>query len=734
MSHGSRGMVRMVDWIFRGAAAGAALGLWEGVATALSGRGIPWGYPVAAAGFDVALGALLGLGIGLGWRFATGRRAQSEAPPGFAAAFTLPMAALTLVYLADKVDVAAAYRGIGPALPVLVALAGGSVAAALALVLLRRWARTGRPELSAALGFLLVGLWLAGGRWLTRSGPGSYTTLAGIVLNLVLLALLAGALLLQDRLLARPPGHARLSPRRLAATLAGLALGASLLAGVAAPGIERAPDRPGPRATEAAAPNRPNVLLITLDTLRADHVSAYGYRRETTPHLDALAAEGILYRHALSPSSWTLPGHASLFTGLLPTEHGAHHHPADGPVTGVRPAPPLAGAHQTLAEVLHAAGYRTGAVVANIGYLNRSFAIDQGFEHYDNRPRREIGYVPLAGEALRRCLPVAHDRLIMPYRQAGAVVDSAESWLDRGLDQGPDRGLDRKRHDRPGEPFFLFLNFMDAHDPYAPPAPFGDRFPGASPFLSEPTDAVLSGERDPTPAERRHFAALYDGEIAYADQEIGRLFEHLRSLGVYDRTLIVVTADHGEFFGEHRLWHHNVGPYEPVHRIPLIVKPARAPDAPAAPGGRTEERWTELTGVFRLILGDVGLPLPPEAAASVTAGPDAPLVAEQYRNEYFVLRYGARFDRDYHALYEPPWKLVLDSRGDVTLFDLDRDPGEEHDLAAREPERVAAMKARLEDALERARELAARTGNGTGEEKDLDPEVVRRLRALGYVN
>jgi arylsulfatase A-like enzyme len=385
---------------------------------------------------------------------------------------------------------------------------------------------------------------------------------------------------------------------------------------------------------------RPHILLVTLDTTRADHLGAYGYPRATSPSLDALAGEATLYTNARSTSSWTLPAHASLFTGRFPTSHGARydaggeHALADSIEApgGIR-ARGLAPGQATLAEALGEAGYATAAVVAG-PWLLRTFGLARGFEHYD-----DSGIVDYAG------------------RTADDVTDAALRWLD----------------DRDERPFFLFVNYFDAHFPYAPPPPFDRMF--------------LPAGTAPDPERRAQFGALYDAEIRFVDRELGRLLRGLRERGEYERTLIVVTSDHGELLGEHDEWGHGRFLYEELVRVPLVVKPAGPSRL-----GRREARPVQLLDLFPLLLESAGVRVPAGTQGGAPPRIGHPLLAEV--NPIASADPAGRW----RALWQGRDKLMQNDAAERRLFDLENDPREQVDRAAREP----AVGARMAEALERA--------------------------------
>ncbi|NIR25491.1 MAG: sulfatase-like hydrolase/transferase, partial [Gammaproteobacteria bacterium] len=290
-------------------------------------------------------------------------------------------------------------------------------------------------------------------------------------------------------------------------------------------------------------PEGPNLILVTMDTVRADHTSAYGYYRETTPTLEGLAAESTLYLNAIAPGDMTLSTHASIFTGLPVNWHGAHY-------SYQNPGgQPLAEGFNTLAEMLARNGYFTAGVVANHGYLGHWFQLDQGFDYYDERA--PISFFPetpmgVLREALRRVLTIwFHPSFLTTiYRTAEEIHTETLKLIE-------------ELHKR-NRPWFLFLNYMDAHTPYQPPPPFDTRFPGKNRLFTWPRyleikKKLLRQEYKLTLKEKQHLVSQYDGGIAYQDHYLGMLLDELIKRGLYEDSLIIVTSDHGEAFGERSL-------------------------------------------------------------------------------------------------------------------------------------------------------------------------------------
>ncbi|TFH23207.1 MAG: hypothetical protein E4H03_06710, partial [Myxococcales bacterium] len=283
---------------------------------------------------------------------------------------------------------------------------------------------------------------------------------------------------------------------------------------------------------------RPNVLLLTLDTLRADRLGVYGYRRVRTPNLDRLGTEGALVLNAVTQAATTPPSHASILTGLYPARHG---------IRGFESGLSLPADHPTLAELLGHAGYATGAVIASVP-LRPGSGIERGYESYDFvMPPIDYAFYgfreAVAARVLKR-LQIVTDRT--GYRPGRTQSDLAIDWISRQGDR----------------PWFLWVHYFDAHDPYAPPARhlMAGTHPGAS-----VTDLLQR-------------AYLYDSEVAYLDEQIGRLLSFLDDAAVLDDTIVTGISDHGEALGEHNYVGHSHKIYqEQVHGVFLMRYPAAIP-------------------------------------------------------------------------------------------------------------------------------------------------------------
>lgn len=465
------------------------------------------------------------------------------------------------------------------------------------------------------------------------------------------------------------------------------------------------------RDLKTVANGRENVVLIVIDTLRADHLSVYGYPLETSPNLEELAEGATAFPSCISPANWTPPGHACIFTGRFPASHGAHKVKVDGG-PDIPTCLPLPQTETTMAELLAEQGYRTAAVVANFGFVSPEFGLDQGFDFWFSSPPRTLKPVLLAvGVRLGLVSPFSCLKDPVPYRRADAIRRAAVDWVRRWGD----------------DPFFLFINFMDPHSPYAPPGRWRQKLGGAPDGAG--VQGFLDGLRGGTlsfgPEQWAQLRAQYDGEIAFVDSEVGELLDALKAMGKYDDSMIVVTSDHGEYLGEFGLVDHQVGLYQPVIHVPLIVKPAAGARPPAG-----ADRVVQTVDILPTVLESLGLEVPDGLdGASLLSDERHPIIAEHYADTHVADWFAGRFSVNQAALLRAPRKLILASDGSVELFDLDRDPGEQHDLADRDPEATRE----LVDELEAWRDAAAANGAPDAALPELDDATIRRLRLLGYI-
>jgi arylsulfatase A-like enzyme len=331
---------------------------------------------------------------------------------------------------------------------------------------------------------------------------------------------------------------------------AGLAITLLIAAGMF--GTERIGEHVARARLSPAARNAPNVLLLVLDTVRASRMSLYGYGRPTTPFLEKLAAQGVTFEWAISPSSWTLPSHGGMFTGYLPEE------------LNVVFRAPLDTARPTVAEELRGLGYLTGGFVANGGYCHRESGLARGFLRYEDfRVSPAEGLLSfalgrtVANSSRVRALVGAYD--IIGRKTAADINRDFLAWIE---------SADR--------PFFAFLNYLDAHEPYQAPSAFQEMFGPVDElrpwqYSHQLRVATRWNPNGMSRPEAESESNAYDAAIAYLDYEVGRLIGELDRRGQLTNTVVIVTSDHGEHFGEYKQWRHAKGLYLPAIHVPLIV-------------------------------------------------------------------------------------------------------------------------------------------------------------------
>ena len=404
------------------------------------------------------------------------------------------------------------------------------------------------------------------------------------------------------------------------------------------------------------APEAWNVVLVTIDTLRADRLGSYGYAEIETPHLDRLASEGVLFENALTTVPFTLPAHTSIMTGVYPPVHGVRENVGYS----------LDERLPTLAEDLSAAGRRTGGFVSAF-VLDGRWGIDRGFDrYYDEFKVQETGMLNLGAV----------------QREGTETIEQAEAWLDEA----------------PGSPFFLWLHLFEPHDPYEAPEPFASRYP----------------------------TRPYDAEVAYTDSLVGRLREMLDGRDLLERTLLVVTADHGEGLGDHGEYFHGYFVYDSTTRVPLIV---RLPQGRL--GGRRVKSAVSHVDLRPTILEALGLEAPP---APLHQGGRSllPLLLGTDDGERFA------YIESYYSLYHYGWAplraihtgpLKFIDAPEAELYRLTDDPGELENVVRGTRTEARELRERL---LGMIRDFE-RSGPVPAARPDLDQETLAQLQALGYL-
>ena len=441
------------------------------------------------------------------------------------------------------------------------------------------------------------------------------------------------------------------------------------------------PDR-GLQEGRSVAPALSNIVLITIDTIRADRLGCYGYFRDTTPEIDRFAKECILFERCLAPMATTLPAHTSILTGTYPIEHGVLANVAHGGLPFQR-SPRL----RSLAEVASQAGYLTAAFVS-AAPLKRGTGMESGFQEFDQPILRE--------------------------RSARDTNERVFTWLEA----------------RSTEPYLLWVHYYDPHTPYEPPPPYDTMFQ-----TDQRQQAYLAERRFVShPAGKRGFPRSaakinnrYDGEIRYVDSQVGRLLERLRSLETWDRTVVVLVGDHGQ-----SVWQHGEGYHGSIHdeqlHVPLLI---RKP-------GIAGRRFAAVVSAVDLPATLIGLieGFPADEFLEQTSGRNVLAEGFEPTPVFSHQSHRKRDDRPFptYALTSGQWKYVHQIGGTDRLYHLSRDPHELHDVLPDHLQLAAELRAQVLSMIaQQSAKAAAYQGGRADPPEPLDPAVLEQLRSLGYV-
>ena len=485
-----------------------------------------------------------------------------------------------------------------------------------------------------------------------------------------------------------------------------------------------------------------NVALIVLDTARADVLQRYVETNEAEQSaLAQLADDGTAFDNAFASAPWTLPSHASLFTGTTPSKHGAH--------AGHKR---LRSESRTLAEAFSAADYETVAV-SNNTWISEEFGFARGFETFVKtwqyvQADTDLGEIARTEEGADKLRAVAR-RLFDGNPLANVANAVYGQFLRNRGDDGAKRTnewlsawLDGRDDDRP---FFLFVNYLEPHLEYRPPEEYAERFlpEGVSydEAMDVPQDAwgYIAGTVDMSEQEFEILRALYRAEIAYLDERIGELRRHLEDAGEWEDTVFVVTADHGENIGDHGLMDHQYALYETLLHVPLLVH-----GGPFT-GGETVDDLVQLTDLAPTLLDIAGIDAPefgaqaqgrsfhPDAVVTPREFAIAEYLAPQPSMEALEKRVGTlqgevrRFDRSLRSIRDEEWKLIRGSDGSTELYRVADDSDERVDLASDHPAQVERLGSALNDWL------GSFEHADTAGEVDMSDDTKQRLENLGYL-
>ena len=469
-----------------------------------------------------------------------------------------------------------------------------------------------------------------------------------------------------------------------------------------------------------SSPNKPNIVLIVMDAVRPDHLSCYGYERNTTPYIDKIAEEGVLFKNVISPSTWTVPSHVSIFTGLFPFEHGAGH-----------VSPYLPEKIETLTEILKKEGYQTLAYSNNpwmrfIGLGRKFDDFQEGWREQKARYFYEVVYNELV-KLVKRNDPI----WLIKDKGAARTTQYVSKWIEKNNKS----------------PLFVFIHYMETHGPHYPSAHNSIYIPKN--IAPEDMKRVLRSaigmgkggafifKRQRSQEELSLVNALYDGEIHYLDKRIGKLYEHLRKLNVLDDTLLIITSDHGENLGDHGILGHAFGLFNTLLNVPLIIRHPKY-----FKPGLIIENNVQTIDIFYTILDAVSINYNPsnlglgkslikrikghEYAEIMIAEHDKPLDALGKAEKLGID--ASPINKDQRAILFRGHKYIQTSRGEEELYDLKADPNESNNLVSEKKEIAAALKSRLEETFKTDRDKAANR-----KKIQMDKEAESKLRSLGYI-
>jgi arylsulfatase A-like enzyme len=487
----------------------------------------------------------------------------------------------------------------------------------------------------------------------------------------------------------------------------------------------------GPTGSQAgAAPARkPNILLVVWDTVRADHLSLYGYHRPTTPYLDEFARRARVFENCVSVGSTTVPTHASMFTGLMPTEHGVSNE-----------QPHLADEFAVLAELLRINGYRTYFFSEN-PHLCGHNGFTQGFDvaEYPWSPQYD-------DEALRITLRKLAPKNLRDQLSKELKTGRLDRWRIKAAGELAQRGVENWLPQQDSDrPFLVFLNYMEAHRPLIPPRKYRRQMMtshqvAASYQLDRRWEGLWSYVfrlREGAPDDIELINATYDAALRELDDLFHGLLESLRASGYLENTIVVLVSDHGEHLGEHHMLDHQFSVYEPLMRVPLVVY-----YPPRFPPGR-ETRPVMNIDLFPTLLELAGIEPPIQSKAVSLLNPRE---KRPRMGEYPAVMKGALilvledypgfdpepWNRTLRAYYDEPYKFIQTSNGRHELYNLDDDPGELRNLIQERPQLASRLATDLHAYLDSLQEVAAARGSPAS--GPVDKEYRELLEALGYVS
>ncbi len=481
---------------------------------------------------------------------------------------------------------------------------------------------------------------------------------------------------------------------------------------------------------------KPNIILIVADTLRADACN--------TPQISSFANKATVYKNCTTTSPWTLPAHASLFTGTYVTTHRTHFRILDSVTStkeflklGIPISYPLKPEKITIAKLLKQKGYKTYGIASNYVFMGSSTGIAQGFDTYDNRHYRlAFSYTPLA-EDLSKIVGIS--ALIKFLCNISEFTECKLQYMKKAYRMAEDINKSLKHtiknhlSEHKKKPFFLFVNYMDTHEPYIPLLAYRKKNKKIKDkWLSLPTsywwdkrvDKGLKANKE----ELEHIKAVYNAGVMYTDTEFGKLIKFLKSYGIYDNTMIIFTADHGEFNGEHDLIGHGTNHlYKQAINVPLIIK------YNGTNKGKTVLEKTSIVDIFPTILTSLKMSIPSYMEGYTLTEPtklkDRYRIAECYEYDKWVVA-EQNWGGTTRSISQYNYKLILNKiRGDE-LFDTESDPEEKHNIIKEKIDIAKKMKMSLEKWLKKKKKSFKKENERA---RKLDKEELNKLKSLGYL-
>jgi arylsulfatase A-like enzyme len=469
--------------------------------------------------------------------------------------------------------------------------------------------------------------------------------------------------------------------------------------------------------------SKPNVVMIVLDSLRPEWLSCYQSKVQTSPRIDRLAGSAYVFENAISPSAWTFPCMASVFTGMLPTKHGGHdqHQLLDSP-------------YATMAELFSNHGYDTAAF-SDVPYVGPMTRLDRGFRTMSNL---QFDQVSVRGKWLK-AVGRLHRAVTGKYQKTNetpVVFTEAMRWLDRG----------RKSQ----SPFLLYIHSDETHAPFLPPARLRRKYSTASAArmhgINQDKHLYIGGAVTMTDQDFEHLHQLARAETAYIDEWLGRLFDRLEKHKAFEDTVVVIMADHGDNLGEHGLLRHGLCLYDTLVHVPLIIK---------LPGDRSGQRVrsvVQLIDLLPTLARAAGLPATDAGAQwqgqdlveAVSTGDFAGYaISELYPHSReardvwkrkvpdFMAEYDSRFNRLLRSYRTDTHKLIWSSNGRHELYDLKQDPSESHNIFLERKDLAAQLAGRLDAWMD---SFPHAISGKAVDEAPRDELVTQRLRELGYLD